>query len=221
MLKIMKVKLIPAINVDSFDELTRRIRSIEPFVGRYGMDSVHLDVADGTFTDNTLWHNARDLVGFETPFAIEAHLMLADMDNRIDEWLFHPVRRIIFHVEACRDSALIIKKCRDAGISPGISIRPDTPWDKTRPFLEIVDVIQLLSVVPGRAGQAMYPDTLEKIRALRRECPSCTIEVDGGVSVANIRQVTDAGANEIVAASAIFGNNKIEEAIKELYALLT
>ena len=213
----MRATLIPAINVDSFDEVTRRIRAIEPLATRYAIDSVHLDVADGTFTNNTIWHNARDLVGFQTPLKIEVHLMLADMDNRIDEWLFHPVGRIIFHAEACLNPALVIQKCRDAKIGVGVSIQPEISWDTTRPFWEMIDVVQLLSVIPGHAGQAMHPDALEKIRALRSACPSCTIEADGGVTAENIRQFAGAGANEIVAASAIFGRDNIEEAIKELH----
>lgn len=212
----MSAKLIPAINVDSFEELERRVRLLEPVAARYGIDTVHIDVADGTFTENTIWHDAGDLVGFETPLIIEAHLMLADMDHRIEEWLFRPVSRIIFHLEASHDPVFVIQKCREAKKEAVVAIRPETSWEALEPYWNTTNAIQLLSVIPGRAGQAMQTDAVDKIRALRGACPSCIIEVDGGAGVANVRALKDAGANWIVAASAVFDAPDIEKALAEL-----
>lgn len=212
----MSAQLIPAINADSFEELTRRVRMLEPLAEKYGITTVHIDVADGTFTENSIWHDAKDLVGFETPLELEMHLMLTDMDTRIEEWLFRPVSRIIFHVEAAHDPAFVIQKCREADTGVGIAVRPETSCELTKPYWQTVDCIQLLSVIPGRAGQAMDAGTPDKIRALRHACPSCIIVVDGGVSADNARGIIDAGANGLVAASAIFGSDDIEKAIEAL-----
>ncbi|MBI1957307.1 MAG: hypothetical protein HYS44_02520 [Candidatus Niyogibacteria bacterium] len=208
--------LIPAINAETFEEVVRRIRMLEPLAEKFGFNTVHLDVADGTFTENTIWHDARELVGFETPLAIEAHLMLAEIDMRLEGWLFDPMTRIIFHKEAAHDPSFVIQKCRDAKIGVGIAVRPETDWKVTKPYWSAVDCVQLLSVIPGRAGQAIQEGTTDKLRALRAACPSCTIEVDGGVSARNAKELKDAGADWLVAASAIFDAPDVEGAIANL-----
>ncbi|MBI2039197.1 MAG: hypothetical protein HYT22_02895 [Candidatus Niyogibacteria bacterium] len=210
------VALIPAINAETFEEVARRIRMLESLAGKFGFDTVHLDVADGTFTENTIWHDARELVGFETPLKIEAHLMLAEIDMRLEGWLFDPIARIIFHVEAAHDPAFVIQQCRDAKKSAGVAIRPETAWEATQPYWQTADCIQLLSVVPGRAGQAMHEGALGKLRALRAACPSCTIEIDGGVTAENAPALKEAGADWLVAASAIFDAPDIGEALARL-----
>ncbi|MCH7883436.1 hypothetical protein IIA95_03410 [Patescibacteria group bacterium] len=212
----MPAQLIPAINVDSFEEVIERVRLIEPLAEKFGIEYLHLDVADGTFTPNTIWHEATDLVGFKTSLAIEVHLMITDIDRRIEKWLFDPIKRIIFHLEAGRDPDLVIEKCRDAKKEVGLAIRPETAWEKTKPFWDKVDFVQSLSVSPGRAGQRAHINAVDKVRTLRHACPSCIIEVDGGVNADNAGELVKAGANLVVAASAIFGSEDIEQAILNL-----
>ena len=209
-------ELIPAINADDFEEITKRIRLVESLAQKFDLGYIHLDVADGTFTKNTIWHDPKDLIGFDSILDLEVHLMIADMDRRIENWLFEPVKRIIFHLEAAHDPKLIIQKCIGAGIEAGLAIKPETSWIPTKPYWAMVNLIQVLGVAPGLAGQNMRPEIADKIRALRQACAECIIEVDGGVTADKAQNLVQAGANIIVASSAIFGDKNVEKAIKDL-----
>ena len=205
-----KVEIIPAINTEMFDEVERRVRLVEPY-----SSWVHLDIADGTFTKNTIWHDARDLVGFRTPLKIEAHLMVRDIDTRIAEWLQAPIARIIFHLEAVKDADFVFAKCREAGKEAGLAINPETSWTRLYPYFGKADMFQILGVRPGLAGQKFNEEVLHKIEKVRKNCPSCIIESDGGMNEETALKAVRAGANLIAAASAIFNNN-IEESFRKL-----
>ncbi len=207
----MKAEIIPAINTDSFEEAIRRIKLIEPFV-----EWVQLDICDGTFTKNTTWHNAADLLALETSLNIEVHLMINDIEERVENWLIAPVKRIIFHLEAAKDPDFVIEKCRKAGKEVGIAINPDTAWTKLVPYFKKADLFQVLGVYPGLAGQKFQEDNLDKIIHLRKECPKCIIEVDGGMDKETAKRAVKAGANIINVATAIFGAKDIKKAIEEL-----
>ncbi len=216
MIKYMKTEIIPAINTDSFEEIKRRIRLVEPYV-----KWVQLDITDGTFTKNTTWHNSEDLLSLKTSLNIEVHLMINNIEERVDNWIIAPVKRIIFHLEASRDPDFVIEKCRQAGKEVGIAINPDTAWTKLVPYFQKVDLFQVLGVSPGLAGQKFSEDNLDKIMHLRKERPECIIEVDGGMDKITAKKAIDAGADIIVAASAIFDSKDIGKAIKELRNLPT
>ncbi|PIR69525.1 MAG: hypothetical protein COU47_02905, partial [Candidatus Niyogibacteria bacterium CG10_big_fil_rev_8_21_14_0_10_46_36] len=177
---------------------------------------VHIDVADGTFTPNTLWHAASDLQGVETPLSIEAHLMIRDIDTRYAEWLIPQVKRLIIHLEAGHDIGYVVQNIKGAGKEVVLGILPETPWEKTRPFWGTIDGVLLLSVSPGLPGQAMDERTEDKIRGLHNACPDCILEVDGGVNKKTAPLVFRAGASRVASASAIFGESNIKEAIETL-----
>jgi len=207
----MDAEIIPAVNTDSFEEVKRRIKLAEPF-----SKWVQLDICDGTFTKNTTWHNAGDLLAIETPLKIEVHLMVNDIEERIEEWLISQISRIIFHLETAKDPDFVIGKCREAKKEVGIAIGPDTSWTKLVPYFEKVSLFQILGVYPGLAGQKFQEECFDKIRHLRKECPECIIEVDGGMDKETAKKAVEAGANIIVAASAIFDSRDIKEAIEKL-----
>ncbi len=184
---------------------------VEPYA-----EWVQLDVADGTFTKNTIWHNASDLLSLETSLKIEVHLMINRIEERVDEWLIAPVKRVIFHLEAAKDPHFVIEKCRKVGKGVGISIGPDTPWTQLMPFCGRVDVFQILAVYPGLAGQKFIEASLEKITYLKRNCPNAMIEVDGGVNEEVAKKVAKAGADIVNAANYIFGAKDLKKAIEEL-----
>jgi len=215
-----EIEIIPAVNAATFEEVQRKVKMIEPYVSW-----VHLDVADGTFTDVVLWHNPHDLWELKTPLFIEVHLMLDRIDERVEEWLEPNVRRVIFHQEASKDPNMVIAACRAADIQAGIAIRPDTPVEAVVPYLSQVDLVQALAVMPGRAGQAFRAETLETVRALRSTCTHlasgpeqiyCRVEVDGGVNASTVPGIVAAGADILTAASAIFSATDIAKAIEEL-----
>lgn len=215
-------EIIPAINTDSFEEVKRRIKLVEPFIdpAAGGAGWVQLDIADGTFTKNTTWHNAEDLLSLEIPpsagLKIEVHLMINDIEERVEAWLIAPVSRIIFHLETAKDPNFVIEKCRQAKKEVGLAIGPDTPWTKLAPYFDKIDLIQILGVYPGLAGQKFQEDCFDKIRRLRKECPGCIIEADGGMNKETAKKAIEAGASIINAATAIFNSKDIKKAISEL-----
>src|SRR3989344_4834928 len=119
----MAAKLIPTANEASFEEIVRKLRQIEEIAGEFRLDEMQIDVSDGTFTPTTVWHEPKDLVGFETAMKLDFHLMIADMDTRINDWLIEPVKKITFHLEAAHDPALVLEKIKESGREAGIAIK--------------------------------------------------------------------------------------------------
>lgn len=194
------VDVIPSINAETFEEVQARIAAVEPYVSW-----CHLDVTDGIFSTHPTWRDPADLAKLETRLGVEAHLMIRDPDTAVERWLMSPVRRVIVHLEAARDPAAIIEKCRDAGREIGFAINPLTSWTVMQPWFGRVDLFLPLGVPPGASGQKPDWDViLGKIRSIREACPSCKIEADGGVDPETASRARDAGANILVAGSAIF-----------------
>lgn len=205
------VEIIPAINAESFEEVAQKIKLVEPY-----SKWVHLDVADGTLTKNTIWHNAGDLNQLQISLSIEVHLMINNVEKRIENWLLPNIKRIIFHLEAVDDPNFIINKIHEAGKEAGIAINPETSWTQLQPYFDKIDLIQLLGVHPGLAGQKFDKEVLHKIEEVRKNCSDCIIEADGGMNLETIPKTAQAGADIIVAASAIFKDDNIEKNINDL-----
>jgi Pentose-5-phosphate-3-epimerase len=118
---------------------------------------------------------------------------------------------VTIHLEACKDVRASIQKIRECGLKAGLSICPETPAEAVEPYLGEVDMILVMSVHPGFGGQKFIPESLDKIRCIRRMSKerglALDIQVDGGIYLSNVREVLDAGANVIVAGSAVFGGD--------------
>jgi len=222
------IEVIPSINVQTFEEVREWIKKVEPYVSW-----CHLDVTDGIFSKHETWRDPADLpklAGFlnglagsdpakqgQTLFNVEVHLMIAEPEQYIEKWLIPPVKRIIVHVEAAKDLDLIIQKCREAGIEAGLAINPETPWDRLQPWFGKVDIVQTLNVHPGSSGQKAYwQETLPKIEHIRKSCPLCIIEVDGGVDPETAKKAIECGANLLVAGNYIFNAKDTKKAVEEL-----
>lgn len=204
-------EIIPSINEEIFEGVKNKIKLVEPYV-----KWAHLDVYDGTFTPYSSWHNANDLLNFETPLKIELHLMIEDMDKRWGEWVLPCVDRIIFHKEAAHDPQFVLEKIKKSKKEAGIAIRPATDWAELKEFLKTADIVQTLAVNPGLAGQTFKPEILEKIKHIRDYNPQAIIEVDGGINLETGKRCVKAGANVLVAANYIFGSKNIAKAINNL-----
>ena len=139
--------------------------------------------------------------------------MIAEPEKGIERWLVPPVRRIIVHIETLPDVQLFITKCHTAGIEIGLAVSPGVMWESLLPWLSKVDMVQVLAVAPGPSGQEMAPDTYEKIRRIRGACPSCIIEVDGGMNPETARLAREAGVNLIASGAYIFSSPDIGDAI--------
>ncbi len=205
------VEVVPAINAPTWEEVVKKIRRIEPFT-----DWVHIDVADGTFTPNALWHNPLDLVGLETPLQVEIHLMEDRPEERVEAWLMKPVKRIIVHYEVTHDLDFILAECRQEEIQVGLSAASHTSWTCLKPFVNKVDLLQILAVHAGIAGQEFEGHNISKIKHLRAFAPHAIIEVDGGITPEIGDRCVAAGADILVSANYIFNHPSPKMAIREL-----
>lgn len=208
-----QVKIAPSLLAADFGRLADEIRKVEDG----GCDMLHIDVMDGRFVPNiSVGPVVVRAVRRLTRLPLCAHLMIEEPWNYIPAFADAGADEIIVHEEACgtRLSATlqIIKKSVKAC---GVSIRPSTPVSAIRGVLETVDTALLMTVNPGFGGQKFMPEVLPKIRELRAIYPK-DIAVDGGINFETAKQVTQAGANVLIAGTAIFTNSNPKNAIKEL-----
>lgn len=205
------IEIISAVNAHSFAEVKKKIALVEPHV-----KWIQLDVADGKFTHWQTWDNAKDLLKLKTSVKIEVHLMIENPETQIKKWLIKPVRRIIFHLEASKNPDRIITLCKKFKIDPGIAIKPDTPWQKLKPFFGKIRFFQILGVNPGKAGQKFRYKVIKKVINIKKHCKNCIIEADGGMKKGIVKKMAKTGVDIIVSASAIFKRTDIKKAIDEL-----
>lgn len=205
-------EIIPVVNVTNFAQLEERIRIAEKFA-RW----IHIDVADGTFTKVILWHNARELKNFKSSAKLEIHLMAANPEEKISEWLAPNISRVIFHYETAIDADGIIERTHKADIESGIAICRGISPDVLLPFVGKADLFQTLAVTPGPSGQEFDPVTIDKIKRLRVLAPRVPIEVDGGIKVGVVRECVRAGAMFLAAGHALFSESgSFEENMQKL-----
>ena len=144
----------------------------------------------------------------------DVHLMIEEPIRYVEEFQKAGADIITVHLEACSDVKATLEKIKACGAKAAISICPDTPAAELEPYVELVDMVLIMSVHPGFGGQSFIPSSLEKIRETRalldRVNSTADIEVDGGIYTTNVREVLEAGANVIVAGSAIFRGDAAE-----------
>jgi len=206
----MKPEIIPTILVKTFEEVKERIRLVENYV-----NWVQLDIMDGIFVENITWSNPEDLKSFETRVKLEAHLMINKPEQIIDSWL-KVADRIIVHQESTENIREIIEKAHKNKKEIGIALNPETHPTAIEQFLNDIDLILLMSVQPGKGGQEFELEILEKIRNLRNIWPGGNIEVDGGVSDKNIKEIFNAGANLFCVGTYIYQSGDIKQVINKL-----
>ncbi len=215
-------EIIPAINSESFSDVVEKIQRVEGLT-RW----IHIDVADGTFTQNTLWHNPQELASWteensnhQSRPLIEVHLMIENPEDQIEKWIVAGAKRIIVHVETIKNTKTVEKiksLCDVAGVFLMLAIAPHTPASAFDSYIgQNIVCFQILAVRPGLPGQLFEESPYDKIRYIRKKCPYCDIEVDGGVNKKTIKKCHDAGANLFVAASAIFNAPDIKKVLADL-----
>lgn len=197
------VKIAPSILAADFENLEEEIKDVEIA----GADYIHIDVMDGEFvTNKTPGLEMLKRSNAVTNLILDTHLMV---ENPLD-WLedFSESDIITFHIEAVNEEIAykIIEELHEKEIKVGMSIKPDTSVDEIIPYLDKIDMVLVMTVEPGKGGQKLIPKCLEKMRILREIAPDLDIEVDGGVNLETIEMVKNAGANVIVAGTAIFGS---------------
>lgn len=204
----MKYILAPSILAADFRELGKQMELTEEAGAQY----IHFDVMDGMFVPSISFGMPvlRSIKG-ATCQVMDAHLMVQEPIRYVEDFKKAGADIVTVHLEACKDVGATIKKIKDCGMKAGLSICPDTETEETRKYLPEIDMLLVMSVHPGFGGQKFIPESLEKIRTLRTMINELgldtDIEVDGGIYHSNVREVLDAGANVIVAGSAVFGGD--------------
>lgn len=216
-----KLKVSPSILAADFTRLGDEIRQV--LSG--GADYIHIDVMDGVFVPNLSFGLpvVRSLRGAFPDVFLDVHLMIAEPVRFIRDFAEAGASLITIHVESDTpdNTTKALETARSMGVGTSLSLKPKTPVWAVLPWLEQLDMILVMTVEPGFGGQGLIMDTLPKIRKLRemidRDGLDCDIEVDGGVTDKTLPLVTEAGANVIVAGSAIFGKPDRAEAVRSLF----
>jgi ribulose-phosphate 3-epimerase len=177
-------------------------------VKKAGARAVHLDVMDGHFVPNISygapvikdWRPCTDL-----PF--DAHLMISDPARYLDDFVRAGCDVIIVHIEVLPDPVPLLRRIRASGCQASLSLNPPTPLSAIEPFLDEVDAVLVMSVMPGFGGQKFEASVLDKVRALRSARPGQRISIDGGINPTTAGAAVAAGADQLVAGSAVFRND--------------
>jgi len=174
-----------------------------------GANYLHLDVMDGAFVPNiSFGAPVISALRRHSKLIFDVHLMINDPIRYITDFVKAGADIITFHLESCADPQSVIREIRSREVRCGLAISPATPVEQLLPFLPEIDMALIMTVVPGFGGQKLIPETLEKVRTVKRYKESrqlsLDIEVDGGLNPENVGLATQAGANIIVAGSSIF-----------------
>ena len=211
------VEIAPSILSADFRRLGKQIAEVE----QAGASYIHVDVMDGHFTPNlTVGPFIVEWVRKATKLPIDAHLMIENPDNFIGAFARAGANMISVHPEATYHLDRTLNHIRQAGCQAGVVLNPATPLAMIEEVIAEVDYVLLMSVNPGFSGQKFIPSSLDKLRRLRdlirMKFSPARIEIDGGVGIGNAAEVVAAGAEILVAGSAVFGAKDPAEALKEL-----
>ena len=202
-----------------FGRLAEEVRAVD----RAGTDWIHVDVMDGHFVPPiTIGPLITAAVRRATQLPLDVHLMVQEPAHLIPEFVKAGANRITVHVEACRDVAATLALIREAGAIPGLSLNPPTDMERVAPYVGRADLLLVMTVNPGWGGQPIVEGAMEKIAAARRLRDRLggrfLIEVDGGIKSHNAAEATRAGADVLVAGSAVFESSDYRQAIAALRA---
>ena len=199
----MEIQIAPSILSADFCNLERDLEKIS------NADMVHVDVMDHHFVPNlTIGEPVVKRICEVTDLPVDVHLMIEEPTRYIDDFAEAGADLITVHAESCKHLDRAVEAIKQKGILAGVALNPATPLSAIEYILTRVDMVLIMTVNPGFGGQKLIPYTLKKVRDLKRKIDAenlkIDIEVDGGITLENVTEVMDAGANIIVAGSAVF-----------------
>lgn len=207
------IKIAPSLLAADFANLAAEVARVE----KAGCDLLHIDVMDGHFVPNiTVGPFIVKAIRRITKLPLDAHLMIEHPENYVKSFAEAGADHITVHAEACPDNlAEVLELIRSCSVTRGVSLRPQTPLSAIKAHLKNIDLVLLMTVNPGFGGQAFMPEVMPKVRELRAVYGG-DIQVDGGINKDTGRQAVEAGANVLVAGTAIFGRKDTKQAIEDL-----
>lgn len=201
-------QLAPSILAADFNRLGEQIKAVE----EAGVKMLHIDVMDGVFVPSiSFGMPVIKSIRKETDLFFDVHLMIMQPERYIKDFFDCGADSLTVHVEACENPGKALEEIHGAGMKAGLSINPETPIEQIYPYVGQAEMFLVMTVQPGFGGQKFRMDTLDKIRALRsymqKQGVSADIEVDGGIYPENVSLPLSAGANVIVAGTAVFSGD--------------
>ena len=214
------IKIAPSILSADFSKMGEEVRSLE----ESGADLVHCDVMDGVFVNNiTFGIKMVEDLRKVTALPLDCHLMIVNPEKYVERFALAGADIITVHYEACKDNlAQVLKLIKSTGKKCGAVINPDTPVEKIKNEILLCDMVLVMSVFPGFGGQKFIPSVLDKVREIRaiidESGKDIDLQIDGGITAENVAEAKAAGANVIVAGSAVFKAENRAEIIEKLKA---
>jgi ribulose-phosphate 3-epimerase len=199
------LKLAPSVLSADFGRLADAAAAAEAG----GADWIHVDVMDGHFVPNlTFGPKVVADLRKATRLPLDVHLMIERPEDWVARYVEAGAAYVTVHIEATRDTGGTLDAIRKAGARAGITLNPETDWSRLGPYLDRADLVLVMSVHPGFGGQAFIPSALDKVKALRAALDargsSAELEVDGGITPENAKDIARAGASVLVAGSAVY-----------------
>ena len=198
-------KISPSVLASDLSNLASEVCDIQ----KCGADMVHLDVMDGRFVPNmSFGMPVIEALRKHTDIIFDVHLMIVSPEDYADRFIDAGADILTFHYEATSDPRALLRRIRARGVKAAISIKPATPPEAIYDLLDELDMVLVMTVEPGYGGQALIPETLDKVKTLKGEILrrglNVEIEVDGGINEKNAKIATNCGADILVAGSSVF-----------------